>query len=97
MTQRIAVIGTGTIGASWAAIFLARGLSHTGETFDRSAEEQDMEQRWVPLDEAVEAIRDGRVQNSVITIGLLAAWFERARGWSGLKDPETPWTRHRKR
>lgn len=26
MTQRIAVIGAGTIGASWAAIFLARGL-----------------------------------------------------------------------
>ncbi len=26
MTKRVAVIGTGTIGASWAAIFLARGL-----------------------------------------------------------------------
>ena len=25
MNQRIAVIGAGTIGASWAAIFLARG------------------------------------------------------------------------
>ena len=42
MTQRIAVIGTGTIGASWAAIFLARGLdvaasdpSPEGEAFAR--------------------------------------------------------------
>ena len=26
MTKRVAVIGAGTIGASWAAIFLARGL-----------------------------------------------------------------------
>ncbi|HMK69866.1 MAG TPA: 3-hydroxyacyl-CoA dehydrogenase NAD-binding domain-containing protein, partial [Xanthobacteraceae bacterium] len=26
MTRRVAVIGTGTIGASWAAIFLARGF-----------------------------------------------------------------------
>ncbi len=77
-------------------IFLARGLAPTDAPFDRTAEEQDMEQRWVPLDEAVEAIRDGRVQNSIITIGLLAAWFERSRGWSGLRDPETPWTRHRK-
>ena len=26
MTRRVAVIGAGTIGASWAAIFLARGF-----------------------------------------------------------------------
>jgi carnitine 3-dehydrogenase len=25
--RRVAVIGTGTIGASWAALFLARGLT----------------------------------------------------------------------
>ena len=77
-------------------IFLARGLTPTGDAFERSAEEQDMEQRWVPLDEAVEAIRDRRIQNSVITVGLLSAWLERSRGWTGLGDPETPWTRHRK-
>ncbi len=42
MTKRVAVIGAGTIGASWAAIFLARGLdvaatdpSPNGETFAR--------------------------------------------------------------
>ncbi len=77
-------------------IFLARGLAPTETPFDREAEEQDMERRWVPLDEVVLAIRDGRIQNSAITIGLLSAWFERQRGWSGLRDPETPWTRHRK-
>lgn len=75
-------------------IFLARGIADADEVFARTAEEVDMEQRWVPLDEAVEAIRAGRVQNSVITVALLAAWFERSRGWSGLRDPETPWTRH---
>ena len=43
MSQRIAVIGAGTIGASWAALFLARGHdvqasdpSPNGETFARS-------------------------------------------------------------
>lgn len=30
MTDRIAVIGTGTIGASWAALFLARGYAVAG-------------------------------------------------------------------
>ena len=42
MSQRIAVIGAGTIGASWAAIFLARGHdvaasdpSPSGEAFAR--------------------------------------------------------------
>jgi len=42
MPQRIAVIGTGTIGASWAACFLARGFeisaydpSPNGEAFTR--------------------------------------------------------------
>jgi 3-hydroxyacyl-CoA dehydrogenase len=42
MTRRVAVIGSGTIGASWAAIFLARGLdvaatdpSPHGEAFAR--------------------------------------------------------------
>src|ERR1700733_6685019 len=42
MTRRVAVIGAGTIGASWAAIFLARGLevaaydpAPNGEAFAR--------------------------------------------------------------
>lgn len=42
MTKRVAVVGAGTIGASWAAIFLARGLdvaatdpSPDGEAFAR--------------------------------------------------------------
>ena len=42
MTRRVAVIGAGTIGASWAAYFLARGFevgaydpSPNGEAFAR--------------------------------------------------------------
>jgi len=27
-------------------------------------------------------------------VALLAAWFERGRGWAGLRDPEEPWPRH---
>ena len=75
-------------------VFLARGLAPTGVAFDRSGEESDMEVRWVPLDDVVEAVRAGRVQNAIISIGALSAWLERGRGWSGLREAEEPWPRH---
>ena len=53
MSQRIAVIGTGTIGASWAACFLARGFeisaydpSPNGEAFTR----RFVENAWPTLE-----------------------------------------------
>jgi carnitine 3-dehydrogenase len=53
MTKRVAVIGAGTIGASWAAIFLARGLdvaatdpSPSGEAFAR----RFVENAWPTLE-----------------------------------------------
>lgn len=75
-------------------VFLARDLASTGAVYERTAEEADMLVRWVPLKEIVEAVRAGRVQNAIITVAVLAAWFERERGWSGLRDPEEPWDRH---
>jgi len=75
-------------------IYLARGLTPTPQPFERTAEEADMLVRWVPLEEAVEAVRAGRVQNAIAVVALLAAWFERGRGWLGLRDPHEPWTRH---
>jgi 8-oxo-dGTP pyrophosphatase MutT (NUDIX family) len=75
-------------------VYLARGLHATDASFERTAEEADMVVCWVPLDEAVEAVRAGRVQNAIAVIAILAAWFERERGWSGLRDPHEPWTRH---
>ncbi len=75
-------------------IYVARGLAPTGTTFDRTGEEADMLVRWVPLDELVEAVRAGRVQNAIAVVAALTAWFERERGWSGLRDPEAPWDRH---
>lgn len=75
-------------------IYLARGVSSTGNTFDRSAEEAGIELRWVPLEDAVEAVLDRRVQNSILCIGLLAAQLGRDRGWNTLGDAEQPWPRH---
>jgi carnitine 3-dehydrogenase len=45
MTQRIAVIGAGTIGASWAAAFLARG--HEVTAYDPAAGDEAFMRRFI--------------------------------------------------
>ncbi|WP_010202096.1 NUDIX domain-containing protein [Salinibacterium sp. PAMC 21357] len=75
-------------------IYLARGVSSTGDTFDRFAEEAGIELKWVPLEDAVEAVLDRRIQNSISCVGILAAQLGRDRGWSTLGDANEPWLRH---
>lgn len=77
-------------------IYLARGLSSAPEVFERTAEESDMELRWVGLDELVEAVLARRVQNSLLMIGTLAAKASRDAGWASLGDADSPWPRHPK-
>ncbi len=53
IVQRIAIIGTGTIGASWAALFLARGLHVTATDIAPGAEarlRQYIDQAWPALE-----------------------------------------------
>ena len=40
---------------------------------DRTDEEAEIELRWVPLDEAIDAVLDGRLHNAILMIALLAA------------------------
>lgn len=54
-------------------LFLATGLAPTPEPFPRDAEEADIRTRWVPLEEAAAAIREGRVSNATTVIGVLTA------------------------
>lgn len=68
----------------FARIYLARGLSAT-ETFAREEEEADIEFEWVPLDDLVAAIAAGDVHNSILIVGVLAAFAARASGWSTLR------------
>ncbi|GAA1206976.1 NUDIX hydrolase [Rhodoglobus aureus] len=75
-------------------IYLARGVSNTGDTFDRYAEEAGIEMHWVPLEDAVEAVLDRRIQNSILCVGLLAAQLGRDRGWNTLGPADEPWPRH---
>lgn len=78
-------------------IFLATGISERDVRFDRREEEADIEKMWVSLDDAVDAVRDRSVQNPSLVTGVLSAFVERQRGWTGLADADSPWPQHRPR
>ena len=67
-------------------IYLARDLTATAEAFARAEEEADILLEWVPLDDAVAAVLDGRLHNSILMLGVLTAAAARDRGWSTLRD-----------
>ena len=74
-------------------IFLARGLSEIPEEesdFERIHEEAEMPVAWVPLDEAVEAVRGGRIHNPLAVMGILAVYAARATGYRDLRAPDAP-------
>lgn len=75
-------------------IYLARGLTAAPEVHAREDEEADMEVRWVPLDECVDAVLDRRVGNPSLTVGVLAAHVARDRGWASLAPADAPWPAH---
>ncbi len=54
-------------------LFEARGLSATTVAHDRTDEEAQIVLRWVALDEAVDAVLDGRLHNAILMIALLAS------------------------
>lgn len=74
-------------------IYLARGISAV-PAFERHDEEADIEVRWVPLDDVVDAVLARRVENPSLEIGVLAAAASRARDWATLAAADTPWVRH---
>lgn len=60
-------------------VYLATGLSPADDIFEREAEELDIVLRWTPLDEAVDAVLDGRVRNGILIAAVLAAHARRSR------------------
>jgi ADP-ribose pyrophosphatase len=54
-------------------IFQARGLTASTIVFDRTEEEADIVGRWVSLEVAVAGVLDGRLQNSILALAVLAA------------------------
>jgi 8-oxo-dGDP phosphatase len=73
-------------------VFLARDLRAVPEEERhlREAEEHGMPVAWVPLDEAVHAVLQGRVHNPSAVIGVLAAAAARSRGWADLRPADAP-------
>lgn len=77
-------------------LYLARDVSPVpeNERHERTGEELGMPVRWVPLDEARDAVLAGRVHNPGSVIGILAACVSRDLGWSTLRPADAPWPEH---
>ena len=72
-------------------VYLARGVAASAETFERTEEEAEIVLRWVPLDEAVQAVLERRVQNSILCVAVLAAHAALEREWSTLGAADAAW------
>ncbi|MEX5301644.1 NUDIX domain-containing protein [Kocuria sabuli] len=77
-------------------IFLARGLSDVpeAERHERDGEESEIHGAWVPLDDAVRAVLEGRLNSPSAVVGLLAAHAARADGYRSLRAVDTSWPGH---
>lgn len=75
-------------------IFLARDISDAPHVHFRDDEESHLYARWVSLDEAVQAVLEGRIQNGPMCAALLAAEAAKNRQWATLRDPRAPWDGH---
>jgi len=77
-------------------LYLARGVSPVpdAERHERQAEELGMTTRWVPLDEARDAVLAGALHNPGAVVGILAACEARAQGWRTLRPADAPWPEH---
>lgn len=75
-------------------LYLARDLEHVphDERHVGRFEEADMPVSWVPLADVVEAVLAGRVHNSIMSLGALAAWTARnGAGYDALRPVDSPW------
>lgn len=74
-------------------VFLARGVRAVEHEYARTGEESDMRREWVPLDDAVTAVLERRMQNGVLVAAVLAAFAAKQRNWQTLGDANEAWTR----
>ncbi|GAA4905416.1 NUDIX domain-containing protein [Streptomonospora salina] len=73
-------------------VFLGRGPTRLDEAeigFDRIHEETDMVLRWVSLQEAVQAVLEGRVRNGAAAVGVLAAAAASRGSFASLRSART--------
>jgi ADP-ribose pyrophosphatase len=77
-------------------IYLARDLSDVPghELHVRTDEEAEIELHWIPLDDAVAAVLEGRLHNPSAVVGILAAAAARDGDFRGLRPGDAPWPAH---
>jgi 8-oxo-dGDP phosphatase len=77
-------------------VFVARDLQPVpgDERHTRTDEEAGIVTRWVPLDEARDAVLAGHLHNPSAVVGILAACAAREQGWRTLRPADTPWPEH---
>lgn len=61
-------------------VYLATGVRGSDEEFERTHEEAELVTRWVPLNDAVAAVLDGRITNGTTVSALLALQVLRSSG-----------------
>lgn len=76
-------------------IYLAEDLTEVPapERHCRGEEEAELDSRWVPLTQAVQAVLEGRVHNPTAVSGLLALHAVRT-GAGTLRHAQNPWDDH---
>ena len=75
-------------------VFVARGVRPAdGEQFARAGEEAGIVQQWMPVQDMVERVLDGRVGTSsmVAAVGALAVALTRPGGFDSLRPADAPW------
>ena len=75
--------------------FLARDVHplEGGRPATGEAEESDLPQVWLPLEDAVELVLTGALHNPTTVVGVLAASAAARRGWTTLRSAADPmWT-----
>lgn len=80
-------------------IFLARQVKAVpeAERFTRTAEEAAMPLVWVGIEEALNAVLDGRVHSPSLAMGVLALTAHKAQGWRRLRPVDAPFVPARTR
>ena len=72
--------------------YLARDLAPApGGRPPGDGEERDLPIAWVPIEDAVNGVLEGRLTSPSSVIGVLAAYASRAAGWSTLRPYDAPW------
>ncbi|WP_405217322.1 NUDIX domain-containing protein [Agrococcus sp. Ld7] len=89
----IDVSTSGGGSTEWIRVYLATGVRELPEAFEREAEEAEMERRWVPLGEILEAAASMRLHNATLLSAMLALTQLRTAG-AAAHSAELPFDWH---